>query len=273
MISSSSASVKKRRVLIGVGGASNSGKTTLAKHLHRLLKNSTIIHLDDFAPPQSDIPYSPLYPDLQDWDTPATALEWPLLRSTIAHFKETGQLPDEHRSHDAMNKASDTGTGSFEDTALQLVKDVEAWEKELGEEVEWAILDGFLLFWDPEVLAQLDLRIFLRVPYQTLKTRREARQVYVTQTGEIWTDPPNYFDQIVYPAYVLAHTSIFTTPSTAHLSPEERVETCPPSPSWTKPRKEGGEGLLVIEPKIGDEGMGEALVKVLEGLRECCLEL
>lgn len=169
-------------LLVSSRGASNSGKTTLAKHLHRLLKNSTIIHLDDFAPvrspsfqlsilppfsfisslkrlpfsssfpriqPQSDIPYSPLYPDLQDWDTPATALEWPLLRSTIAHFKETGQLPDEHRSHDALNKASDTGTGSFEETALQLVKDIEAWEKELGEEVEWAILDGFLLFWDP----------------------------------------------------------------------------------------------------------------------------
>lgn len=31
-------------------GASNSGKTTLAKHIHRLLPNSTIIHLDDFAP-------------------------------------------------------------------------------------------------------------------------------------------------------------------------------------------------------------------------------
>lgn len=86
------------------------------------------------------------------------------------------------------------------------MKYIKAWEKQLGEEVEWAILDGFLLFWDPvrvpslpsflelietnislpppkqEVLAQLDIRIFLRVPYQTLKTRREARQVYVTQS-------------------------------------------------------------------------------------------
>lgn len=40
-------------------GASNSGKTTLAKHLRRLLKNSTIIHLDDFAPVRLPIPSAP----------------------------------------------------------------------------------------------------------------------------------------------------------------------------------------------------------------------
>jgi len=44
----------------------------------------------------------------------------------------------------------------------------------------------------------------------------------------------------------------------------------PPAESWTKPRKEGGEALVVIEPKIGDEGMGEALVKVLEAVKEWC---
>jgi len=37
-------------VLIGVGGATCSGKTTLAKHLRQILPGSFIIHQDDFAP-------------------------------------------------------------------------------------------------------------------------------------------------------------------------------------------------------------------------------
>ena len=99
--------------------------------------------------PQDQIPFSPLYPDVQDWDTPSTALAWPLLRSTLAHFKSTGQLPEEHRSHDSLNVASSVGIAGAEEEARRLVGEVKQWEKEMGVEVEWGILDGFLLYWDP----------------------------------------------------------------------------------------------------------------------------
>ena len=73
-----------------------------------------------------------------------------------------------------------------------------------------------------EVVDMLDIKLFLRVPSNILKSRREERQTYVLQSksllsrsplkadpndaaaGGVWTDPPNYFEQIVYPAYVKA---------------------------------------------------------------------
>lgn len=42
------------------------------------------------------------------------------------------------------------------------------------------------------------------------------------------------------------------------------------APNWTKPRREGGEALVVMEPEVGEEGMGKAVLGVLEGLRGWC---
>lgn len=53
--------------IVAIDGASCSGKTTLAKHLQRILANAVILHQDDFAPPQEQIPVHPLH-GVQDWD-------------------------------------------------------------------------------------------------------------------------------------------------------------------------------------------------------------
>jgi nicotinamide/nicotinate riboside kinase len=42
--------MQKKAILIAVGGATCSGKTTLAKKLQKALPNNFIIHQDDFAP-------------------------------------------------------------------------------------------------------------------------------------------------------------------------------------------------------------------------------
>lgn len=34
--------------------------------------------------------------------------------------------------------------------------------------------------------------------------------------GGVWTDPPNYFEQIVYPAYVKAHEQMFENGNIEH---------------------------------------------------------
>ncbi|CDZ98255.1 p-loop containing nucleoside triphosphate hydrolase protein [Phaffia rhodozyma] len=267
--------LKKRVLLIGVGGASNSGKTTLAKYLHRLIKNSTIIHLDDFAPAQHLIPYSPLYPDVQDWDSPATAIDWPLLRSSLAYFKQTGQLPDDHQTHDHLNTLEGVSVGEdVKNEVKDLINGIEQKSRKEGVEIVWGILDGFVVYWDEDVLSKLDVRIFLRVPYATLKSRREARSTYVTQSqsaaaaGEVWQDPPNYFDQIVYPAYVLAHQSIFNTASTDHPSPAAKnVEHEEPSTEWTDPVGQGGKGLVVLTPGEGQAGMGKCLLDSVKAVK------
>ncbi|KAJ3204506.1 ribosylnicotinamide kinase [Entophlyctis luteolus] len=76
------------------------------------------------------------------------------------------------------------------------------------------LVDGFLMMDDENVLRNLDYVVFLHADYDTLKDRREARFNYVTlevrlvfktnhnDSKGVWQDPPNYFTEIVFPAYV-----------------------------------------------------------------------
>ena len=45
------------------------------------------------------------------------------------------------------------------------------------------LVDGFLLYADPAVVKELDIRLLVRSPYEKLKARREARSGYVTLDG------------------------------------------------------------------------------------------
>jgi nicotinamide/nicotinate riboside kinase len=46
-------------------------------------------------------------------------------------------------------------------------------------------VDGFLLYSNPAVVHELDIRLLVRAPYEKLKARREARSGYVTIDGMI----------------------------------------------------------------------------------------
>lgn len=80
--------------MVGVGGATCSGKTTLAKHLLQILNASShsvaeaqdtragtsagireafILHQDDFAPPEATLPVNEEF-GVTDWDHPPTAV-------------------------------------------------------------------------------------------------------------------------------------------------------------------------------------------------------
>jgi nicotinamide/nicotinate riboside kinase len=206
--------LKTRVILVGVGGASCSGKTTLAKHLRRILSNSVIIHQDDFAPPQELIPIHPIW-NVQDWDAAEGAIDWPRLVSFLHKVKDTGEIPPDHRSHDHLNEQKDV---PITDEVYRRLKDtfeqLEIQMKGRGERIVWGLVDGFLLYWDNNIIDQLDVRIFLRVPHDILHKRRHERHGYHTAAqsnseGSLWRDPPHYFEYIVYPAYVAAHAELF----------------------------------------------------------------
>lgn len=86
-----------RTVVVGIGGATCSGKTTLAKHLLQILnaaqdsardgagsvtkagiriQDAFILHQDDFAPPESTLPVNKEF-GVTDWDHPPTAVSRP----------------------------------------------------------------------------------------------------------------------------------------------------------------------------------------------------
>ncbi|KAJ3511279.1 hypothetical protein NLJ89_g4196 [Agrocybe chaxingu] len=138
---------KTRVILVGVGGATCSGKTTLAKHLKRILPDSVIIHQDDFAPPQELVPVHPIH-KVQDWDAPAGAISWDRLIQFLRHVKQTGEIPPDHRSHDHLNEQKEIRVD--EEVRDRWVSEFERLKKERGEKGEkivWGLVDGFLLYW------------------------------------------------------------------------------------------------------------------------------
>lgn len=69
-------------------------------------------------------------------------------------------------------------------------------------DVIFIIIEGFLLFCDADVCDNIDNKFFVNASRQVLKERRESRKGYVTLQG-YWVDPPGYFDQVVWPQFVL----------------------------------------------------------------------
>ncbi|EJT98341.1 P-loop containing nucleoside triphosphate hydrolase protein [Dacryopinax primogenitus] len=211
---------RKRVIMIGVGGATCSGKTTLAKYLKGILPRSLLVHQDDFAPPRNQILIHPIY-KMQDWDAPAGAIDWPRLRQGLQYIKDHGRMPEGHKSHDHLNVQELVGVdaGVVERWRERFAgTDVGAWHGEgqaQGGEIQWVLVDGFLMYWDQAVIDLLDVRLFLRVPRSELARRRHARHGYHTAEqfdyaeGTLWRDPPYYFEQIVWPAYCEAHAALF----------------------------------------------------------------
>ncbi|KAJ3733780.1 P-loop containing nucleoside triphosphate hydrolase protein [Lentinula guzmanii] len=250
---------KTRVILVGIGGATCSGKTTLAKHLARILPNSVIIHQDDFAPPQEQVPIHPVY-KIQDWDAPAGAIQWPRMIESLREVKRTGVIPPEHISHDHLNEQKDVPLS--DDIKLKWSRYFEEMQGNAerdGDKIVWGLVDGFLLYWHSDVYEQLDARVFLRIPEDVLKHRRYARHGYHTAVqfdpeGSLWRDPPHYWDQIVWPAYLEANREIFAGGDVEHGGPGGKV-----------PR-------LVLVDAI-KESMEELVDKCCELLKETLLEI
>ncbi len=95
------------------------------------------------------------------------------------------------------------------------------------------LADGFLLYYDPEVRSTMDVKVFLRTPRAVLKRRREERFGYATAEGTVWKDPEGYFDNIVWPAYELAHADVFSNRDVEKgepIKPTEDEEAIPGGP-------------------------------------------
>lgn len=163
--------MQKKAILIAVGGATCSGKTTLAKKLQRALPNNFIIHQDDFAPVSTyhrslihsglrkrqssgkewdKIPYHPDFPNIQDWDRADTAIDWPYFRRELEYAKKEAEHLPELRSHDHLNAQVDVPINDaiIEEWRVKF-QELEDREKAKGIELVFVLIDGFLLFYDP----------------------------------------------------------------------------------------------------------------------------
>ncbi|GAA5883811.1 hypothetical protein JCM16303_002387 [Sporobolomyces ruberrimus] len=243
--SSSSRSV----YLIGIAGPTCSGKTTLAKHLARIIPSSSLLFQDDFAPPSELVPVHRVH-GFQDWDDPQGAILWEKQRTAIKHLRTTGTIEGlDHYSHDHLNEQIPVPISrTVEEKWTKRFEDFFA-AKGNEEKPSIVITEGFLMFYDEETVKEMDSRFFVREDYSTLKQRRQDRHGYHTAVqsdpeGSLWRDPPDYWDLCVWPAYLKAHSPLFTSqdPTTGPIDPntldgvvlleareksmEEMVEVC-----------------------------------------------
>lgn len=188
-------------VLIAFGGPSSSGKTTAAKALQTILPKSLLVHLDDFYLPSEQIPYDATVKE-QNWDVPQ-AIDFGKF-TTYIHGLKSGTHLDvkiDSLEGDTPLKLDTDGQKRFKLVLLQYPAVFDA-------NTFFVLVDGFMLYHDPEIAALFDVRLFFHAPYETLKHRREHRHGYNTDIG-VWVDPPGYFDRLVWPGYVNSHKYLF----------------------------------------------------------------
>ncbi|EGW34246.1 uncharacterized protein SPAPADRAFT_49304 [Spathaspora passalidarum NRRL Y-27907] len=188
----------KEVVLIACGGPSSSGKTTVSKALQYLIGDSVLIHLDDFYFHDADIPIDPKT-GLQNWDCPE-ALDFARFVKCLHDIKQKHILPKIH----SLEPDADLKLSKLEERIFQKMI-TSSSQKFAGKKV--VIVDGFMLFHDPEIFNLFDIKLFFHAPYETLKQRRESRSYQTLDS--VWVDPPRYFDDIVWPAYKDSHKYLF----------------------------------------------------------------
>ncbi|KAJ1305632.1 hypothetical protein OPQ81_000629 [Rhizoctonia solani] len=196
--------MKEHVITVGIGGATCSGKTTLSSQLCAMLPNCTVIHQDSYWADTKDCPMHPVHhePDLED---PRSAIKWPAFRADVkalkamANSKKVGEADGWQssvplRSTDNtladMSKLSDEIITEWTQRFRELDKDYRA----RGVLLKWFIVEGWHLFYDVE-----------RIYYNNEGRKKK----YISPEGIIWVDPPYYWKDFTYPAYLRTHSRLF----------------------------------------------------------------
>lgn len=126
--------------------------------------------------PQERIPMHPVY-NVQDWDDPEGAIDWPRMGRTMKEvccinglppasykhnlsmkIRRTGVIPPEHYSHDHLNEQREVPVDQpIMDRWRETFTKLQVENEKTGEKIIWVMVDGFLLYWD-----QVQIRDFVR---------------------------------------------------------------------------------------------------------------
>ncbi|XP_017540377.1 nicotinamide riboside kinase 1-like isoform X1 [Pygocentrus nattereri] len=152
-----------KRLIIGIGGMTNGGKSTLSRSLQGIVPNSCILSQDSFFKDDSVVPVDSH--GFKQYDT-LDALHMDRMMSEVRSWV---QDPQRFMLSHGL---------SVQDSSVFAL-----------------IVEGFLIFNYGPLNELFDKRYFLQIPYETCKLRRGSR-VYMPP------DPMGYFDGHVWPMYL-----------------------------------------------------------------------
>ncbi|MCJ1433557.1 ribosylnicotinamide kinase [Xylographa pallens] len=200
-------------VWIGISGAPESGKTTLAHLLSFIMPSSTrvtVIHQDDYQKPKHLlVPGDPATLE-QDGEYDQEVDTNGFLR-LCRYVNHNGILPSTFRTqhHDIAERAAAL---ALVDNAL--IKDLQALIlRSIGlESVRFVIIiEGPFLYHDTELYDALDVRLFLKASLSTAKSRRLSRLEYrdLDLNDDMFWLRPDYFDQVIWRLYLKEYNLLF----------------------------------------------------------------
>ncbi|KAG8719680.1 ribosylnicotinamide kinase [Ceratobasidium sp. 394] len=210
--------MKTRVVVIGIGGGSSSGKTTLTAQLRAVIPECALLRQDmadtiskNFWTPIDKVPKHPVYnrPDLED---PPGTIDWPAFREAFKRFRSdepfVGDQPESSDTGPSSSSLDATLPDELLDEWRSRFRRVEKERMRQGVQIEWRIVEGFVLYYEPEIITDLDVSILLRSSGHVLRKRSCGRQ-YFHSDGTVWVASPEHWDRISYPAYIRAHEHLF----------------------------------------------------------------
>lgn len=160
-----------KKLVVGVGGMTNGGKSTLSRSLHQQIPNSCIIAQDSYFKDDSVVQVDSN--GFKQYDV-LEALEMDKMMSDVDSWLRDPKL---FLRQLGLNPEHQTASGNED------------------EEVFVLIVEGFLIFNYRPLNELFDKRHFMEIPYEVCKRRRSLR-VYTPP------DPPGYFDGHVWPMYL-----------------------------------------------------------------------
>lgn len=191
-------------ILIGIGGCSSSGKTTVSTYLERILddgsspSNVHVLRQDDFFKEDDD--------KREDWDCP-DAIDFDTFISLLEKTRNLGNV-----EHLKTLKSKEPPSTIDEDVVVKMKRfwNELAPKDSILRHQPILLVDGFLLYHDDRLRNLFDLRVFIDAPKELLNERRQKRKYRV---GDEWFyDPPNYFE-IVWKNYLKYNTHVFENTS------------------------------------------------------------
>uniref|UniRef100_A0A3Q4HBE2 Nicotinamide riboside kinase 1 n=1 Tax=Neolamprologus brichardi TaxID=32507 RepID=A0A3Q4HBE2_NEOBR len=152
-----------KTLIVGIGGMTNGGKTTLATSLQEQIPNSCIIAQDSYFKVDCEAVFKP-------------------------YFLEAMHMQMMMRDVDSWRRDPE----SF---LRQQGLETQLIEPSVYNQVFVLIVEGFLIFNYRPLDELFDKKYFMEIPYDACKRRRSLR-VYTPP------DPPGYFDGYVWPMYL-----------------------------------------------------------------------